>query len=649
MSRRRALWAAGFGILIAAAWVHVSSLLADPKVPLLVPESGARWILLDRPFRLDAQRPVRSPASFRTRILVGRPPSRALLTVRAFRAAAVFVDGRLVLGPNRSLDAWKGSRHVDLAPFLGPGTHEIAFRVMNENGPAALLAHCETLGLRTGDGWEASADGKSWEPAVPADAPRRPSFYTWFPTSLESVRDLLPLLGPLFVIVFFVTLGWPRIRSRFPRPAAQASAPGTIRWVLLGAFALLAANDFLKLPTNVGFDQNGHLKYIRFVAENWGIPLATEGWQMFQPPLYYLVSAPLYAIFSRFFDLETTIRILRVVPLCCGAAHIQVTYLVSKRIFPRRMDLQGLATLLGGLLPMNLYLSQALGNEPMAGVLSSAVILATFSLDAPGRLRKPTRPLLGLGALLGLALLAKVTVLLLVPLVLLYTAHALRAAGHPGRQVAEGLTAILVAALIVAGWYYVRNWIDLGRPFVGGWEAGRGIVWWQEPAYRTPWQFVAFGSSLVRPIYAGTDRFWDAFYSTLWSDGYLSGFITFESRPPWNDGFLVAGPLLASLPAAGILAGAAGALRRGGQTDRRRLLFAAGALGVYLAAMLRLFLVLPIYSTVKATYTIGILPCYAALGAAGLGLLLRGPLLRAAGYGLLACWGVCSYLAFFVR
>lgn len=649
MSRRWILWATATGVLTATVWIYLARLLADPSVPLLVPESRVQWIRFDRSMSLMTQPPGQSLINFRKRFSVRQPPARAVLTVRAFKGAVVLVDGRRVLGPVRDLDAWKKPLQVDLAPFLRPGSHQLAIPVLNQYGPPALLAYCESLHLWTGSDWEASRDGKSWTPARPVDAPNRPAFYSAFPTSLESLRASLPVLAPVFVVVFLVTLGWPRLLPRFPRLDRAALTPGWIRWALLGAYGLLWANDLLKVPVYVGFDTYDHLEYIMFVAQKWRIPLATYGWQMFQSPLYYLVSAPLYAVFSPLLQPEMAIRLLRVVPLACGMAQIQLNYLVARKVFPQRADLQGIATFLGGLLPINLYLSQALGNEPMAGALSTAVILATFSLDEEGRLRESTRPLLALGAWLGLALLAKVTAILLVPLVLIYAAHAMHAAGYPVGRCARGIVAILGVTFLVAGWYYLRNWIELGKPFIGGWETRRGMEWWQDPGYRTPRQFVTFGASLVRPLYAGTDRFWDSFYSTLWSDAYLSGIPKKELWPPWNYDFLIAGPLLALVPTAAMLAGMARALRRAGWPHRKHLLFAASAVSVYVAATLHLFLALPIYSTVKATYTIGILSCYCVLGAAGFRLLLRTPLVRATVYGLLGCWGLSAYLAYFVR
>ena len=60
----------------------------------------------------------------------------------------------------------------------------------------------------------------------------------------------------------------------------------------LAAFwILLFANNLGGLPALVGYDVWHHLAYIRYVAEHHSLPLAGQGWEMFQPPLYYVLSA----------------------------------------------------------------------------------------------------------------------------------------------------------------------------------------------------------------------------------------------------------------------------------------------------------------------------------------------------------------------
>ena len=45
------------------------------------------------------------------------------------------------------------------------------------------------------------------------------------------------------------------------------------------------------------------------------------------------------------------------------------------------------------------------------------------------------------------------------------------------RELFLSTAAFFLSSGLLAGWYYVRNWVLLGRPFVGGWERGRGLDW----------------------------------------------------------------------------------------------------------------------------------------------------------------------------
>src|ERR1035438_5169722 len=69
-------------------------------------------------------------------------------------------------------------------------------------------------------------------------------------------------------------------------------------FLLAGAWAVLFANNLKVLPNLLGYDVTGHLPYIRYIQENHALPLASEGWEMFQPPLYYVVCAAILQMLS---------------------------------------------------------------------------------------------------------------------------------------------------------------------------------------------------------------------------------------------------------------------------------------------------------------------------------------------------------------
>jgi len=143
--------------------------------------------------------------------------------------------------------------------------------------------------------------------------------------------------------------------------------------------------------------------------------------------------------------------------------------------------------------------------------------------------------------------------------------------------------------------------------------------------------------------------FWDSLYSTLWLDGFLSGIAVFGVRPPWNDDFMLAGAWLGLIPSALLLLGLGSLLRERLPGSRAALLFASGCLAVYLAAILDLWVRLPVYSAAKASYTLGLAPCYGLLIAAGAEALLRGRLARSLTAAMISCWAVAAFVAYFAR
>lgn len=174
------------------------------------------------------------------------------------------------------------------------------------------------------------------------------------------------------------------------------------------------------------------------------------------------------------------------------------------------------------------------------------------------------------------------------------------------------------------------------------------LEWWQEPGYRVPAHLFSFGEALRYPIFGGVAGLWDAEYSTLWLDGWLSAVMEYDYRPPWNYALMLPAPWLAFAPGGAMLAGIATAPWRPGPS-RRGVVLAAGLVAVYLVATLSLYLQVPLYAAAKATQLLGLTPCFAVLGAAGYEVLGRSAALRPLLYGATGCWALCAYLAYFVR
>jgi hypothetical protein len=638
-------------ILAAAVAWTIGDLLRDPQVYLLVAEEGGEWITLPEKPNMLLRPEGYYSALFSVDIAIGEQPEQALLDFRTFRTGRVTLDGGVIGSVEPELDAWKKRRTLDLAPYLTPGRHLLEIKVTNYNSFPALWAVCPTLNLGTSTKWSARGTRGPRVGARSAHEFQGPApLAHHFETTIQAFLRLWPLYLPLFaVVVFYCALcnrgGSNRVCSIRPTPSA-------LRWILLAAWALMCGNNLVQLPGDIGFDVDAHIDYMKFIATEGRLPLASDGWEMFQSPLYYLASLPLHQFLASVTDADGVRSWLRVVPMLCALIHIEIAYRAMLAVFPGRADLQGLGLLIAALLPMNLFLSQTVGNESTSAMLTGFTVLVALRVLPRSETPAGRRVCLLLGGVWGLALLAKSTAAMLAPAVAIALVHRnlgdnVRLA-EGGRALLKAVGFVFVTAFVVAGWFYLRNWIELGKPVHVGWDPAMDITWWQDPGFRTPEYLLSFGTSVVQPVNAVYYGFWDAVYSTLWSDGLLASRMAYEGRPPWNYSFMLAGTLLAIVPTALLGVGAIRALAHPKRALANGTLISVVCLATYLVAMMYFYVRIPLYSVTKASVTMGLAACYGILVASGFDVANRirglGPVL----WGLFVLWAVSAYAAFFV-
>ena len=640
---RRLLLMCGIVIGCVAAVLYAEARIA-PKVTLLVSEHGASWIRRQRPFNLGGWGPTKEQVLFRKQFTTERSGGRHLVTVRAWWSFKMLLDDRPIFQSDPSRESWKVPHDVELPP-MARGDHSLVIMVENLFGPSALLAYCDTLNLRTNRDWEEWHEKDGWQRVATVDDVQLPEFSDRFESPARALASTLCWLGPLYLALCGGLIWSGKRRADTSGLPAWLTA-SRCRWIVLAAWLVLAANNFTKLPAGLGYDLSGHLDYVRFVVDRGQLPDARDGIEMFQAPLFYVVAAEIYRLLVRLVSGDTALLWLRWLPLLCGMAQVEICYRAGRSIFPGREDLQALMVVLGGLLPMNVYMSQFVSNEPLSGVLTAAVLLWGFQVCREPAIAQRPRSQWWAGVILGLALMAKMSAMLLVPIVAAVLVASNRQIGW--KKLLAAVTRCFATAALISGWFYVRNWLRFGQPLVGGWDPVSGIFWWQDPGYRTPWQLASFGRSLWHPIHAAFYSIWDGFYSTLWLDGNLSSMGTWESRPPWHQTLLLAAPWPALLLTAAMAIGWLRGLRSRDAELRRSLEFAGACLLLYLAAFTLLCLEVPVYSAEKASYTLGLTPVFAALCVSGLDLLPRQRVIRSAAGAFVFCWAALVYGTYFV-
>jgi hypothetical protein len=586
-------------LLLAAASL-CGSILRSPDVPFIHGDANALWITHERPVGLEtvlAGREFAPRAAFTREFRVERVPASATLDVKALGEVQVTVNGRPLPLPSGDRACFKHACSVFVARWLGTGENAIRAQVRNPSGPPLLHLDLRGVGLKiaTDEDWQVALDGGAPEAAVTADDTRPFPESREGPTPIQALLEQTPLLLALFTAscLIFVT-GY-----RFLPKTALRRLPEAALAILSVFWAFLFGTKFIRLPAHFGYDAKFHVEYIWYIVDRHALPLASDGFSMYHPPLFYGLAAGLISAFDPTRGTLAEQAVLKLIPFLCGLGTAWVTYGVMRRIFPRDPRPTFFAVTFAGLLPVNVYMSAYVSNEPLLALLIGAALLVAAPL-----LLRPEKSIIRLAALagvLGLALMTKYTALIAVPVIAFFLGFELRLAeGVSLRRAAAISGSVLVGAILIGGWVYVRNWIYFGDPLIWNLDLPGGLPWWH---------YLGFGESLRHPFFSLFHSFWDAYYSTTWGDGAPPSIYHLAERHPyWNYDAMLVGYLLAlpatALVGVGVLKVAEEALK--GEDRRRRSFFTLVAALVFAIffSIVSLSVRFPFWGALRAPYAL---------------------------------------------
>jgi tetratricopeptide (TPR) repeat protein len=624
--------------LSALAWIAWN----DPAINFLSHDRRAEWIVFPAPVDARAHWFASLDTTFRREFVLANQPQTAHLGVRGMRRAEVKINGTPVgFRPDRN---WKKVMTADVAGQLHAGTNAIEARVFNHNGPPALWLTLTTdqLSFRSDESWEASLAGSSWRRtalAATATTPGPGNSIAGGEHTLDAVKKIWLFWIVLVAMACTAVFLW---RASF-KDSAALWRNAILLLIFAGLWLLLFWNNNRLLPFHRGFDSTEHLNYISYIQQHRSLPLPTEGWEMYQPPLYYAIAAASLSLWHLSVDDQLSISLLRWLGALFGIAQFVLIFFSLRLLLPIRAALIGL--LLAAFLPMHLYMAQYVTNEMLAATLATAALYLCLHLlksDAPR-----VSQFAWLGLALGAAMLAKATGILLLPIVIVGIAGKLVAARAPIVVSLRNLGLLVAVCFAVCGWHYARIWLKFGTPLVGNWDVVSGFTWWQDPGYHTTGDYLRFGRSLVNPLFSGFAGIADGIYSTLWGDGLCGG--VSSSTIAWNQQQMAGGYLWALIPAALILVGAAvaiGQFIRKPSTELFLLLGFCAAIGLGLVFMT---LKVPSYAQAKAFYGLSALTPLCFFGALGWKTLTEGRARWQFASGvLLLVWAMNSFASYWI-
>src|SRR5436190_5093799 len=551
--KHRAIWIAVFASIAVSALVWFA--WQDPAINFLPRDGRAEWIVFPAAMDARTHAVATMDATFRRTFMLDSQPKSARLLIRAAKRLELKINGEMV--PAVPMRNWKQISILDVSSLLRSGPTQIGSTVYRHRAPPAfwfaLAADSSTL--RTDDKWEASLGGSSWRKCALASVPRHPGPGNLLAGS-EETFDVFPKIwrtwiafGILAVLLTFAAAKW--LDRVTPKPnGAGIEFSRRQLFVLLGlcslAWLMLFSNNATMLPFHSGYDSKDHVAYIKYIQERKALPLPNEGFEMFQPPLYYALSARALSTWRLSVSDEAAVIVLRSLTMVFGIANFILVFLSLRLLFPGNLVAQFIGLLIAAFLPMQLYLSHYVTNETLAATLASAAIY--LGLRALKSESESVLQYLWLGVSVGVAMLAKATSLLLIPPLLGALMIRLVQQRAPIFDWVRAFGITIGATFVTCGWHYLRIWRHFGTPVVGNWDAVLGFSWWHDPGFHTSGDYLRFGQSLVAPIFSGFNGFADGIYSTLWGDSLCGGLTGFLSRTPWNYQLMVGGYWLAFLP-----------------------------------------------------------------------------------------------------
>jgi 4-amino-4-deoxy-L-arabinose transferase-like glycosyltransferase len=221
---------------------------------------------------------------------------------------------------------------------------------------------------------------------------------------------------------------------------------------LIALFGVLTATQFNFFSP---IDEAAHFDYVRVIAEHHRLPvleedkigypvlalsqgldpdarpapridppggLAAESYQAFEPPLYYLLVAPLLTVTD---DWSHRVKLVRLAGLVFLLAAAAILYRFARRVRPEAHLLVFSVALTVLLWPGMIVRSATVSNAPLELLLAVAFLYVLWRADKEG----DDRRLLVAALLLGLGLLTKLTLVALAPLLLVAVVRAGRRRG----------------------------------------------------------------------------------------------------------------------------------------------------------------------------------------------------------------------------
>lgn len=250
--------------------------------------------------------------------------------------------------------------------------------------------------------------------------------------------------------------------------ALMARGLGLRRWqnTLLGIFSfgviLRLLYVFATSYTIRAYDADGHLEYIRYVAQHLALPPIRDGWEFYQAPLYYMLTGLwLYVAEMWGRTLPFLIRDTQWIAFFFSVATLGAFAWVATLLFVRKEKIErGLFLVSLAVLPSILFLSARINNDVLLLLWEALGLGLLIAWWQKGRWRTWWLAVL----MIALSILTKTNGLLLVPVAFVLLAFKPRLSLKT--KMFTGALSVLMLILLTGWIFTLREGATPGQPLV---------------------------------------------------------------------------------------------------------------------------------------------------------------------------------------
>jgi len=267
----------------------------------------------------------------------------------------------------------------------------------------------------------------------------------------------------------------------------------TVLALILALFFICAAGYSYYTPLWNPPDEERHFAYAEYIARRRALPSPsvrdgdTSVTQSIHPPLYYALASLFYRDgdamiqdvitfndgpgFARVIPLpqagengyankEMSAHRMRILSICLSAITVCGIYFLALVVFPGNTALASAGALFAAMNPQFLHIAASVSNENLSSALATVYLLLLLRyLHAPCM----TYHHVLTGMVLGCMLLSKLSTLFYLPLT---AGIMVWVFVRNKKQLPACLALIFCTTFLIAGWWYVRNWVLTGDPFL---------------------------------------------------------------------------------------------------------------------------------------------------------------------------------------